>query len=138
MAVVGYLGKPDAKEGIVFTVTDDVIETLHNFQWSGSARYATHNRHNTHALTEFTGLDPDKISFDMTLSKVFGVDPMVELAKIWNFERSAAALSLVLGEHGYGKYKWNVVNHKMKAEYHDGNGDLLSVVVSISLVEYLN
>lgn len=138
MAVVGYIGKPDTKEGIIFEVTDDLIRTLNNFQWSGSARYATHNRHNTHAFTEFTGLDPDKISFDMTLSRTFGVEPMTELVKIWGFERNATAVSLVLGDKGYGKYKWNVVNHKMLAEHYDATGALLSVKVSISLVEYLN
>ena len=53
MGMVGCLGD------IVFTVSDRTIETINNVTWSGSARYATHQRHGTHALTEFTGLDPD-------------------------------------------------------------------------------
>ena len=57
MGMVGCLGD------IVFTVSDRTIETINNVTWSGSARYATHQRHGTHALTEFTGLDPDKIGF---------------------------------------------------------------------------
>ena len=56
MGMVGCLGD------IVFTVSDRTIETINNVTWSGSARYATHQRHGTHALTEFTGLDPDKMT----------------------------------------------------------------------------
>lgn len=62
MAIVGCLGD------VIFTVSRSVVRTLDNMTWSGSARYATHERHLTNALTEFTGLDPDKITFDILLS----------------------------------------------------------------------
>ncbi len=65
MAVIGYLGT-SAEEGIIFEASSEKTETPDNVVWSGSSRYATHQRHNTHALTEFTGMDPDKISFDIT------------------------------------------------------------------------
>ena len=58
MAVIGYLGK-DADNGIQFKVSDEIFRTPNNIKWGGSARYSTHERHITHALTEFTGLDPD-------------------------------------------------------------------------------
>ena len=73
MGMVGCLGD------IVFTVSDRTIETINNVTWSGSARYATHQRHGTHALTEFTGLDPDKMTFDIVLSAYLGVDPTSRL-----------------------------------------------------------
>ena len=73
MGMVGCLGD------IVFTVSDRTIETINNVTWSGSARYATHQRHGTHALTEFTGLDPDKMTFDIVLSAYLGVDPIAEV-----------------------------------------------------------
>ena len=56
MAVIGYLGT-SAEEGLIFEVSDETLETIKNMVWSGSARYATHQRHLTHALTEFVGLD---------------------------------------------------------------------------------
>ena len=59
---IGTLGE------VVFSVSDSVVETINNFTWSGSARYSTHQRHLTHALTEFTGLDPDGITFDIFVS----------------------------------------------------------------------
>lgn len=137
MAVIGYLGK-GAEDGILFQVSADRLETLDNFSWSGSARYATHQRHSTHALTEFTGLDPDKISFDMQLLAELGVDPMAELVTLWDYLRQGDALQLVLGNHGYGKYRWVIDSLKIKGQYFDAAGDLYCAVVSVSLLEYLS
>ena len=67
MAVIGCLGD------IIFSVSSDVVKTLDNMQWSGKARYGTHQRHLRDALTEFVGLDPDGISFDIQLNRNSGI-----------------------------------------------------------------
>ena len=146
MGMVGCLGD------IIFTVSDRTIETINNVTWSGSARYATHQRHGTHALTEFTGLDPDKMTFDIVLSAYLGVDPIAEVVKLWNYERGlirladdlglhpqrgGIAVPLVIGNKGYGKYRWSVLDHKMKMKTYDGRGNVTSATVSVSLQEYL-
>ncbi|WP_298029673.1 phage tail protein [uncultured Dysosmobacter sp.] len=131
MAIIGCLGN------VIFTVSRSVVRTLDNMTWSGSARYATHNRHLTNALTEFTGLDPDKITFDITLSADLGVDPIAEVVKLWNIERSGEAVPLTIGTKGYGKYRWNIIKHDMKMQAFFGNGDVHTAVVSVSLQEYL-
>ena len=136
MALIGYIGK-DADSGIQFVVSREVFRTPKDMTWSGSARYATHERHNTHALTEFTGLDPDKFSFDILLTAELGVNPLDEVVKIWGFERDAEAVGLVIGGKGYGKYRWNVVKHETKIEYTDAEGNMYAVEVSLDLVEYL-
>ena len=59
MALIGYLGK-SAGSGISFVVSREVFRTPKNLKWSGSARYAAHQRHGTYALTEFTGIDPSR------------------------------------------------------------------------------
>lgn len=132
MAQVGCLGD------IVFQVSSKEIKTIDNVIWSGSARYSEHKRHLTNALTEFTGIDADTISFEMVLSVYLGVDPMSELGKIWEYERSGKALSLVIGEKGYGKFKWTINKHKIKMQTFDGKGNVTGVTVSIDLLEYLN
>lgn len=131
MAVVGCLGD------IVFQVSDEAMETINNVEWSGSARYAVHQRHNMNALTEFTGLDPDKITFDMFLSYTLKVNVMDELVKIWTYERAGTALPLVIGDKPYGKCRWNIVNHKIKFEHHDRWGNVYAATVSVELQEYL-
>lgn len=131
MAVIGCLGD------IIFEVSDDTVRTLDNMVWSGSARYAIHERHLTHALTEFTGLDPDNITFDIVLSADLGVDPLTEIVKIWNIERNAEAVPLTIGTKGYGKYRWTITKHEEKMKAFFRNGDVHTATVSISLLEYL-
>ena len=131
MAIVGCLGD------VIFKVSRSVVRTLDNMTWSGSARYATHNRHLTHALTEFIGLDPDKITFNILLSKELNVDPIAEAVKIMNIERSGRAVPLTIGPRGYGKYRWNIVKHEIKMKTFYGSGDVHTVTVSVSLQEYL-
>lgn len=132
MAQIGCLGD------IIFSVSDDVIRTFSNATWSGSARYSTHNRHLNNALTEFTGVDPDKFTLEIKLFKVMGVEPMVELVKIWNHERAGRPLSLAIGQKPYGKFKWCIEDHKISFETYDTAGNLSGATVSLSLLEYLN
>lgn len=128
---IGTLGE------VVFSVSDRVVETINNFVWSGSARYSIHQRHLTHALTEFTGLDPDGITFDIFVSAYLGVDPYAEIVKIWNYERGGTAVPLTIGTHAYGKYRWSIINHKMKAQTFDKRGDITSATISLTLQEYI-
>ena len=132
MAQIGCLGD------IIFTVSSEQIETFKNMQWSGSARYSKHKRHLSNSLTEFTGVDPDAMSFDMTLSAYLGVDTMAELVKIWTYERKGQPLPLVIGEKAYGKYRWCIEDHKIKMEHYDKTGNLSGATVSVSLLEYLS
>ena len=131
MGMVGCLGD------IVFTVSDRTIETINNVTWSGSARYATHQRHGTHALTEFTGLDPDKMTFDIVLSAYLGVDPIAEVVKLWNYERGGIAVALVLGNQGYGEYRCSELDYNRNTRTYDERGNVTSATVSVSLQEYL-
>ena len=136
MAIIGYMGESSSK-GIVFSVSDKTVLTLENFKWSGSARYSVHNRHNYHALTEYTGMDPDKITFDITLCSDLGVDPITEVVKIWNIERSGKAVPLTIGTKGYGKYRWNIVSHDVDFTHTDALGNPTVATVSLTLQEYL-
>lgn len=122
---------------IVFTVSDEMVKTINNLTWSGSARYATHQRHLTSALTEFTGLNPDSITFDMLVSAYWGADPMAEVVKIWQYERAGTPVPLTIGTHAYGKYRWSITDHKMRMQTFDGLGNVTSATINVTLQEYL-
>lgn len=122
---------------IAFQVSADTVRTISNVTWSGSANYSIHSRHLTDALTEFTGLAPDEMTFDIVLSAYLGVDPMADLVKIWEYERTGRALSLVIGSKTYGKYRWVIKNHKIRMQTFSGSGDVTMATVSISLLEYI-
>lgn len=136
MAMIGYLGK-DTEDCILFTVSDDFVISPEKMKWFGSARYATHKRHNTHALTEYTGMDPDGFTFEITLTAMLGIVPMDELVKLWRYKRDGEAVALTIGTHGYGKYRWNVVKISNEIKHTDGRGEIYAVVVSVTLQEYL-
>ena len=87
-------------------------------------------------VQEFVGLEPDTFSFPLTLSKYLGVDPMTDITKIFTYERTGTAVSLVIGKKFYGKYKWLVKNHKTRGKRFDGEGNLVSADITISLTEY--
>lgn len=128
--MIGCLGD------IAFTVSSSVVRTLDNFQWSGSARYAAHQRHLGRGLLEFTGVDPDKISFDMTLSTQLGASPAREISKIAKYESKGRTLPLTIGSKAYGTYRWVITGHSVKAKTFDRRGNLSVVVVSVNLQEY--
>jgi len=132
VAQIGCLGD------IIFQVNSNTVETAKNALWSGSVRYAEHQRHLNNALTEFTGVNADKFSFDMKLLAWLGVDVMAELVKIWAYERKWVTLPLVFGSKIYGKYRWTITNHKINMRYFDIDGNLSGADVTINLLEYLN
>lgn len=131
MAMVGCLGE------VVFEVSAETVRTINNVVWSGKARYATHQRHLGNALTEFTGLDPDGMTFDITLSAYLGTKPMDELAKLWTYQRAGTPVPLVIGTHAYGKYRWSIVSHTMRLQTFTPEGDVITATVSVTLQEYL-
>ena len=129
--VVGALGE------LVFEVTEQTVRTADNLTWSGSARYAAHERHNWHALEEFTGINPDRISLTVYLSRHLGADVMGEIVKLWKYEREGTPVSLVLGDHGYGKYRWVIEKHSTDLETFDHAGKLEACTVKLELLEYM-
>ena len=131
MAIVGCLGD------VVFTVSDATVRTLDNMSWSGSVRFAAHERHLGDTITEFTGVDPDKITFDITLLADLGVSPMAEADKIGRIMRSGRAVPLTIGTARYGRYRWNITKYTLKSKAFDRSGNLQMAVLSVSLQEYL-
>lgn len=131
MAVIGALGK------LSFKVSEAQVRTFRNFQWSGAARYGTHQRHGGNALTEFTGLDADQISLDMTFNAQLGTSPIDEIWQLWSWQRKGTTLPLTIGSHAYGRYRWTITGLTIKAQYFDKNGDIYHAVVTVKLQEYL-
>ena len=131
MAVVGCLGD------ILFQVSDQTITAINNVKWSGSARYSTHQRHNGNALTEFTGVEPDRMSFEIILPEERGKGARTELKKIWEYKRSGEALPLTLGTRPYGKYRWTILSLGLTVVNTDAKGNFISGTVAIELQEYL-
>lgn len=130
MAVIGTLGD------IVFSVSRGQIKTFDGMKWDSSVQYATHNRHLKDPLLEYTGTDLDTISFTMVFSAFLGVNPIAEITKLLNAERSGQIMRLVIGSKAYGKYKWVITKTSKDLERFDNKGNLITAKVSVSLKAY--
>ena len=130
MATIGTLGD------IVFSVSKRQVNTFSGLKWDSAAQYAQHNRHLRDVLLEFTGTDPDKISFSMYFSVFLGVNPMAELVKLLNAERSGRVMRLVIGSKAYGKHRWVITGTSKELERFDNKGNLLIAKVNVSLLAY--
>lgn len=130
MASIGTFGD------IVFSVSKSQVNTFDGMKWDSSAKYASHNRHLKDVLLEFTGTDADKITFSMYFSVFLGVDPMTEIVKLLNIERSGRAERLIIGKKGYGKYKWVITSTSKDLERFDDRGNLIVAKVNVSLMAY--
>ncbi len=130
MATIGTLGD------IVFSVSTSQVKTFDGLKWESSAQYATHNRHLKDVLLEYTGTDADKISFSMFFSAFLGVNPMTEITKLLDAERSGKVMRLVIGSKVYGKNKWVIDKTSKELEKFDNKGNLLIAKVNISLIAY--
>ena len=131
MAVVGMLG------GVVFQASDQTVKTFTNFQWSGSSRYETHQRHLGRALTEFIGVDPETASMSITLSSYLGVNPLAEIEAIRLYQSAAIPIPLVLGNRIYGAWRWVITKFSVSGKFYDAAGTMTHCTVSVSLQEYL-
>lgn len=131
------MGKIGSLGDIVFETSSEKILTPHTMKWSGSARYGTHQRQGGDALTEFIGNNPDKFTMKILLSAYLGIDPMKIMVKIFEYRRQGKALPLVIGDKAYGKYRWTIVSHDSELTTTDGEGNVTSMTVSLTLQEYL-
>lgn len=130
MAIVGCLGS------VAFTVSRSMVRTLNKLVWSSSARYAVHQRHLNTALAEFTGLDPQKITFEIILTTELGVDPLSEAQHLDALMSIGAVLPLVIGSRWYGRGCWTITNVSLKEQAFSPGGDVSAATVSVSLQEY--
>ena len=130
MATIGTLGN------IVFSVSRNRVNTFDRLKWESSAQYATHNRHLRDVLLEYTGTDADKISFSMYFSVFLGINPMTEITKLLNAERSGQVMRLVIGNKAYGKHRWVITGTSKDLERFDNRGNLLIASVNVSLMAY--
>lgn len=126
---VGSLGD------VAFTVSAKKWQTYENMEYKTEAKYATHSRHMKKGLLELTGFEPDTLSFDMTLSAFFGINPYKTLKKLEQMKNKGKVVKLVIGKKVIGK-KWVVTDISEKFGYTYKDGTVISFDVNVNLKEY--
>lgn len=72
----------------------------------------------------------------MVFSAFLGINPIKEIIKLLDAERTGKVMRLVIGSKAYGKNKWVITKTSKDLEKFDNQGNLLVAKVSISLKAY--
>ena len=128
MATIGALGD------IVFSVSTNTVKTFRDFKRTVSPKFASHNRHLKDTLLEYTGNDPDKISFSMMFSVYLGTEPHDEIKKLKTAANTGKIMYLVIGRESFGN--WVITALSESREHIDNKGNTLVAKVDISLTAY--
>lgn len=122
---------------VAFSVTNRTAAMLSNMQWNSSANYSTHALAGKKGLIEFTGMEPDEISFELELSAFFGLNPDKQQAKLTTRMAKAQAMKLIIGDKVFPN-KWVIESLNRTASRHYKDGTVASYSLSITLKEDVN
>ena len=118
---------------VTFSVSDSVIQTFRNLKYTESASYSQHKPHGRMAVPEFTGFDAPQITFEITLSAYFGVNPRKEYDKLREMLLAKKGYALAIGTELFGDL-WLVTNLSRAFDYLYKDGTPTQYKVSITLL----
>ena len=119
---------------VAFTLSDKKAMVLKNLQWKSTANYTTHKLVNKTGVMEFTGLNPDEISFDVELSAYFKINPEKSLAKLKKMLEGGKEVIFILGDSRIGN-KWVLTSVQRKATHYWKTGAVTAYTVSLTIKE---
>lgn len=122
---------------VVFTVSDQKINTFDAFKRTETARWSKHDIHGQKQKSEFIGLEAGNISFTMHFSAFHGVNPIVELDKFIKYARSGVAHTLIIGTKRVGVGKLYMPGTDQSWDHIDNRGNILTAGLNITMEEYV-
>ncbi len=128
--IVGSLGN------LAFEVSPEKIETLRSLSKTGSADVSIHSLHNRVGLTEFTGEQPQKITFSLRSSAFLGGNHERTMELIERYCSQGTILLFILGGERFGRYRWLLTQYKADVVNTNLAGKPVDCDISITLTEY--
>jgi len=120
---------------VTFEVTEATFRTIFNLSRSKKANYSTHKLVNTKGIVEFTGVDPEKITFEMHFSAWMGENPETWRKKLDRMLDKGKAVTFVLGTSPIGT-KWVIEDLNFTTELFWKDGTPGEYKTQITLKEY--
>ena len=117
---------------VTFEVTEKTYRTISNLSRSNKANYSTHKLVAKKGILEFTGVDPETISFEMLFSAWLGENPEKWRKKLNKMLEKGKAVTFVLGTSPIGT-KWVIedLNFTTGLFYKDGTPAEYKATVSL-------
>jgi phage protein U len=132
MGLIGYWGQER------FEVSSSSVLTFDGFQLSTAARFESFNRIGQKPLTEYIAPGLDTISFSIKIDVMLGVNPRQVLDHWTQLAAAGNPDVLVVGNKVVGTDMWIIKTAAQTWEKLDGNGNVLTSTISLTLEEYMN
>lgn len=120
---------------VVFQVTDKTFRTISNLSRSNKANYTTHKLVAKKGILEYTGVEPETISFEVLFSAWMGENPEVWRRKLNTILERGKAVLFVLGTSPIGT-RWVIESLSFDADKFYKDGTPAEYKAKISLKEY--
>lgn len=130
MAIIGSYA------GIIFEINDKKKLTFTQFTRSVSPRWDTHDVLQSKPLPEFQGPGLDDISFDIKLRADWGINPEEAMSKLREFATKGHTSAFIKGNKPISQNHWVIKKVTEEHRTIDNKGNVLSMDVSLSLLEY--
>lgn len=125
--MIGTLGD------IVFETSAEKLLTFDGLMRTGEARLEEHAVIGRKPVIEYVGPALDKVSFNMRLDVMHGVNPRDEIKRLRDALGAGLVLPLTIGGEFYGDFSIASLNEDNRRI--DNRGNVLVAEVSISLTE---
>lgn len=119
---------------VTFEVSDNTYRTIKNMTRSNKANYATHKLVAKKGIIEFTGVEPEVITFEALFSAWFGENPETWRKKLTKMLEKGKSVIFVLGTWPVRR-RWVIESITFNTELFYKDGTPGEYKASISLKE---
>lgn len=127
---IGYMGD------IVFLASSHYFLTPSNTERSTAGRWQDHELIYKKPVSEFLGADLQEMSFDLFLSKQYGIDPKKQYEELKTMCETGAVFPLILGGRPVSQNYWTLRSLSLSDVYYTPTGKMHTAKVSVKLKEY--
>ncbi len=120
---------------VFFEVSESTAQMIQALTWSSSANYSVHKLASRKGIIEFTGTNPEEITFEVELSAFLGTNPKKMLNAMTIMHDRGIHGIFILGTDQIGSNPWVIASIDREAEYYYRDGTVLAYKVKIKLME---
>lgn len=121
---------------ITFNSSTDKVQTFEEYNLDKTSRIAIHDNLQGKPIVEFIGPGLDKITLKLTWTIEGKINPVVEISKLEKKQEKGEVVIFFLGGKPVGKGKYLIEDISRSHKRIDSKGNLLSISINISLIEY--
>lgn len=121
-----------------FEVSAESVRTFDGLKFTNSAAYTEHKVIGRKGVVEYTGLNASTASLKISLNARLGVEPLDEIAALYEYLNDGTALVFMLGSEVMGEDMWVIESLDEEYTEVDSKGRVIRADLAVKLREYLD